>query len=49
MDKNLEMVSVDPCAICITLVSKEQDVDATSFGHHLLELESRHPMIIKMV
>ena len=46
MYKNLEVVSVDPLAIRITRRSKEQGGDATSFGHHLLELGSRHQMII---
>ena len=40
VDKNLEMVNVDPLAIGITRRSKDQGADATSFGHHLLELGS---------
>ena len=46
MDRNPEMVIVDPLAIGITRTSKDQGVDATSFRHHLLELGSRHQMII---
>ena len=46
MDRNLEMVNVDPLALGITRTSKDQGADATSFGHHLLELGSRHQMII---
>ena len=40
------MVNVDPLALGITRTSKDQGADATSFGHHLLELGSRHQMII---
>mgnify|MGYP006973869484 CR=1 FL=1 len=40
------MVNVSPLAIGITRRSKDQGVDATSFDHHLLELGSRHQMII---
>ena len=46
MDRNLEMVNVEPLALGITRTSKDQGADATSFGHHLLELGSRHQMII---
>ena len=46
MDKNLEMVNVDPLAIGITYRSKDQGANATSFGHHLLEVGSQHQMII---
>ena len=46
MDTNLEMVNVDPLATGITRRSKDQGVDATNFGHHLLELGSQHQMII---
>ena len=48
MDKNLELVSVDPFAPGITWISKDQGVDATSVGHPLLELGSRHQLIIYM-
>ena len=43
MDKTLEMVNVDPLAIGITRRSKEQGAEATSFGHHLLELGKSAP------
>ena len=41
------MVNVNPLVIGITRRSKDQGADATSFGHHLLELGSRHQMIIQ--
>ena len=41
-------MSVDPFATGITCISKDEGVDATSFGHYLLELGSRHQMIIYM-
>ena len=43
MDTNLEMANVDPLAIGITRRSKEQGAEATSFGHHLLELGKSAP------
>ena len=46
MNRNLEMVNVDPLDIGTTRRSKDQGADATSFGHHLLELGSRHRMVI---
>ena len=46
MDKTLEMVNVDPLAIGMTHRSKDEVAEATSFGHHLLELGSWHQMII---
>ena len=46
MDRNLEMVNVDPLDISTTCRSKDQGLDATSFGHNLLELGSPHRMII---
>ena len=39
------MVSVSLFAIGIAHISKEQGVDVTSFGHHTLELGSKHKMI----
>ena len=44
MDKNLEVV--DPSTICITYIFKEQGVDATSFGEHMLKLGSRYYVVI---
>ena len=46
MDKQLEMVSVDPSVVGTTFILKNQGVDATSIGYHLLELGRRHQLII---
>ena len=46
MDRNPEMANIDPLNIGTTRRSKDQGADATSFGHHLLELGSRHRMVI---
>ena len=40
------MVSVDPIENDTTRLSKDKGADATGFGHHLLELGSRHHMVI---
>ena len=41
MDENRGMTSVGPSEIGITRMSKDQGVDTTNFGNHLLELGSR--------
>ena len=46
MDENRGMTSVDPSEIGITRISKDQGADATNFGNHLLELGSRHQLVI---
>ena len=40
------MVSINPLDIGTTCRSKDQGADVVSFGHHLLELGSRHRMVI---
>ena len=46
MDRNPEMANIDPLNIGTTRRSKDQGADATSFGHYLLELGSRHRIVI---
>ena len=45
MDRNPKTVNIDPLDIGTTCRTKDQGADSTSFGHHLLELDSRHWMV----
>ena len=46
IESTQRMVSVDPIENGTTRLSKDKGADATGFGHHLLELGSRHRMVI---
>ena len=46
MDRHPEMVNIDPFGIGTTHRSKDQGADTMLSGHHLLELGSRHRMVI---